>query len=68
MVSLFVRHGWDCLELSECHAYDLLMQGDPEATGRTFHRFAADQGLTFLQGHLLVRWYSHASRHEGTET
>ena len=66
-VQLFAQHGWDHLELSECHAYDLVMQGDPARAGEEFGRFAADRGITFLQGHFPVRRYVHPDRGKGFE-
>lgn len=65
-VELFARHGWHYLELSECHAYDLLAQGDPVQSGRAFRQFAADHGISFHQGHLPVVWYADHAR-EGDE-
>jgi sugar phosphate isomerase/epimerase len=64
-VQLFARHGWKVLELSECHAYDLVTEGEPVQTGHSFRQFAADHGVSFLQGHLPVVWYSHADRSRG---
>ena len=68
MVQLFAKHGWHFLELSECHAYDLLTQGEPRQAGRAFRQFAADHGISFLQGHLPVVWYAHADRSRGRES
>ena len=67
MVPLFAKHGWKHLELSECHAYDLLTQGQPAQAGDSIREFAADHGVTFLQGHLPVVWYCHADRSRGRE-
>jgi sugar phosphate isomerase/epimerase len=64
-VQLFARHGWNYLELSECHAYDLLTEGEPVQAGHSIRQFAADHGVSFLQGHLPVVWYSHADRSRG---
>jgi sugar phosphate isomerase/epimerase len=61
-VQLFARHGWHYLELSEGHAHDLAAQGDPAQAGEAFRQFAADQGVSFLQGHLPVVQYSHPDR------
>jgi len=61
-VQLFAKHDWHCLELSECHAHDLAAQGDPAQAGEAFRQFAADQGVSFLQGHLPVVQYSHPDR------
>jgi len=66
-VELFARHGWHYLELSECHAYDLLAQGDPARSGNAFRQFAADHGISFLQGHLPVVWYSDHAREGGEQ-
>jgi sugar phosphate isomerase/epimerase len=68
MVQLFAKHGWEYLELSECHAYDLVTQGRPLQVGGSFRQFAADHGISFLQGHLPVVWYAHADRSKGTES
>jgi len=68
MVRLFCKHGWHHLELSECHAYDLLTQGDPVPVGKAFRHFAAEHGICFPQGHLPVVWYSQADKREATET
>ena len=67
MVPLFAKHGWNHLELSECHAHDLAAQGDPERIGAAFRRFAADHGVTFLQGHLPVCWYHDGNRRKGMQ-
>ena len=64
-VQLFAKHGWHYLELSECHAHDLAAQGDPAQTGEAFRQFAADQGVSFLQGHLPVVRYSDADGSKG---
>jgi sugar phosphate isomerase/epimerase len=66
-VQLFAKHGWHCLELSECHAHDLAAQGDPAQAGEAFRQSAADQGVSFLQGHLPVVWYSGNDRSKGRE-
>ena len=68
MVQLFAKHGWNYLELSECHAHDLLTQGEPVQAGSSFREFAADHGITFLQGHLPVVWYSRADRSRDIES
>lgn len=68
MVQLFAKHGWHCLELSECHAHDLAAQGDPAQVGEAFRQFAASHGVSFLQGHLPVVWYSDNNRSKGRET
>jgi sugar phosphate isomerase/epimerase len=67
-VQLFAKHGWHYLELSECHAHDLAAQGDPVQVGEAFKQFAADHGVSFLQGHLPVVWYSDNDRSKGRET
>lgn len=67
MVQLFAKHGWHYLELSECHAHDLAAQGDPAQAGKAFKQFAADHGVSFLQGHLPVVWYSDNDRSKGRE-
>jgi sugar phosphate isomerase/epimerase len=64
-VQLFAKHGWHYLELSECHAHDLAAQGDPAQTGESFRQLAANQGVSFLQGHLPVVRYSHPDRSKG---
>jgi len=61
-VQLFAKHSWHYLELSECHAHDLAAQGEPAQTGESFRQLAADQGVSFLQGHLPVVQYSHPDR------
>jgi sugar phosphate isomerase/epimerase len=66
-VQLFAKHDWHCLELSECHAHDLAAQGDPAQVGEAFRQSAADQGVSFLQGHLPVVWYSGNDRSKGRE-
>jgi len=66
MVRLFARHGWEQLEISECHAHDLLQEGHPERAGRAFRGFATDHGVSFVQGHLAVVWYAAADRSQGT--
>lgn len=66
-VQLFARHGWADLELSECHASQLLAQGDPTLAGRRFREFAADHGVSFVQGHLPVVWYSGTDADESGE-
>jgi sugar phosphate isomerase/epimerase len=63
-VQVFAKHGWHYLELSECHAHDLAARGDPAQVGEPFRQFAADQGVSFLQGHLPVVQYSHPDRHK----
>jgi sugar phosphate isomerase/epimerase len=68
MVQMFSKHGWNYLELSECHAYDLLTQGEPVQAGNSFRQFAANHGVSFLQGHLPVVWYSHTDRSRGKES
>ena len=65
MVSLFSKHGWHYLELSKEHAHELVAQGDPAHVGVEFTDFAADHGITFLQGHLPVVWYSDVDRSKG---
>jgi sugar phosphate isomerase/epimerase len=65
MVCLFAQHGWEQLEISECHAHDLLAQGQPASAGRAFRAYAADHGLSFAQGHLPVVWYAAADRSQG---
>ncbi len=65
MAPLFAKHGWEYLELSECHAYDLVSQGDPTQIGGAFRQFAADCGISFPQGHLPVVWYGETNRSEG---
>jgi sugar phosphate isomerase/epimerase len=67
-VQLFAKHGWHYLELSECHAHDLAAQGDPAQVGEAFKQLAANQGVSFLQGHLPVVWYSDNDRSKGRET
>ena len=64
-VQLFSRHGWKVLELSECHAYDLLTQGEPLQVGHSIRQFAANLGVSFLQGHLPVVWYAPTDRSRG---
>lgn len=66
-VQLFAKHEWHHLELSECHAHDLVAQGDPTQAGEAFRRVTADQGVSFLQGHLPVAWYSDNNRGKGRE-
>lgn len=66
-VQLFARHGWTDLELSECHACQLLTQGEPAPAGRRFRAFAADHGVSFVQGHLPVVWYSGTDADESGE-
>jgi sugar phosphate isomerase/epimerase len=65
MVQLFAKHGWHYLEMSECHAHDLAAQGNPAQAGEVHKQFAADQGVSFLQGHLPVVWYSDNDRSKG---
>lgn len=65
MVRMFVQHRWEQLEISECHAHDLLAQGRPASAGRAFRAYAADQGVSFAQGHLPVVWYAAADRSQG---
>jgi sugar phosphate isomerase/epimerase len=67
-VRLFAKHGWHCLELSECHAHDLAVQGDSAQADEAFKQFAADHGVSFRQGHLPVVWYSDNNRGKGRET
>ena len=52
MVEQFAKKGWCRLELSTEHGEELLQRGDPATVGREFARFAADQGVSFPQGHL----------------
>jgi sugar phosphate isomerase/epimerase len=66
-VQLFAKHGWHYLELSECHAHDLAIQGDPAQASEGFRQFAADRGIFFQQGHLPVVWYSDNNRSKGRE-
>jgi sugar phosphate isomerase/epimerase len=55
------------MELSKDHAHDLVSQGDPGQVGETFRRYAAEHGITFLQGHLPVIWYHDGDRRQGME-
>ncbi|MEK6796817.1 MAG: sugar phosphate isomerase/epimerase [Spirochaetota bacterium] len=53
MVTTFARKGWYHLELSDEHGKALLDRGtSPEATGRSFRKYAADHNVVFPQGHL----------------
>lgn len=54
MVDTLAAHGWQTLELSDEHGHDLLDQGDPEKTGQSFRKFAADHGVSFPQGHFYL--------------
>lgn len=54
MVSTFAQSGWRDLELSTEHAAVLLERGDPKQVGQAFNALAADQGVRFPQGHLLL--------------
>ena len=54
MVSTFAQSGWRDLELSTEHAAVLLGRGDPKQVGQAFNALAADQGVRFPQGHLLL--------------
>jgi sugar phosphate isomerase/epimerase len=67
MVQLFAKHGWHYLELSECHAHDLAAQEDPAQAGEAFRQFAVGHGVSCLQGHLPVVWYSDNNRSKGRE-
>lgn len=67
MVQMFARHQWRNLEISECHAHDLVALGDPQQSGDTFRQYAADHAITFLQGHLPVVRYTNEDRHDGVD-
>ena len=67
VVQLFAKHGWRHLELSKGHAHDLITQGDPRQSGETFRQYAADRGITFLQGHLPVLRYTNDDRRQGAD-
>lgn len=67
MVDLFAKHGWHHLELSKDHAHDLIAQGAPQRTGEAFRQYAADRGITFLQGHLPVVRYTNDDRRQGVD-
>lgn len=54
MVKLFAERGWTKLELSDEHGVMLLDRGSPETIGKEFKGYAADHGVTFPQGHLLL--------------
>jgi sugar phosphate isomerase/epimerase len=54
LVETYVKYGWQASELSDEHAHDLLKSGKPGAVGEAFGRFAADQGMSFPQGHFLL--------------
>ena len=53
-VRVFSQKGWYFLELSTEHGETLLTRGEPERVGRDFLKFAADYGVAFPQGHLLL--------------
>jgi sugar phosphate isomerase/epimerase len=51
-VKAFAECGYQYLELSTEDGDELLKRGDPEKVGKDFKNFAADYGISFLQGHL----------------
>ena len=51
-VRKFAAGGWTELELGDEHAYVLLARGEAGKVGREYRQFAAEQGVSFPQGHL----------------
>ena len=51
-VKAFAECGYHYSELSTEDGEELLTRGEPEKVGREFGQFAADHGISFLQGHL----------------
>lgn len=51
-VKAFAECGYHYLELSTEDGEELLTRGNPERVGKEFQQFAADHGISFLQGHL----------------
>ena len=55
MVKTFAAGGWQVSERSDEHGAVLLERGNPVKEGRAFRAYAADQGMSFPQGHLWLR-------------
>lgn len=55
MVELFSSKELYKLEFSDEHGSMLLDRGNPELTGKNFKTFANDYGISFPQGHLLLK-------------
>lgn len=55
MVREMVKHGFHHCELSDEHSCMLLDRGDPQTVGEEFRAFAEKAGMTFSQGHLILR-------------
>jgi sugar phosphate isomerase/epimerase len=55
MLAAFAEHGFRTLELSDEHGRELIDRGgNPSETGRGFRELAANQGISFPQGHLWI--------------
>ena len=65
MVLEFEKNGCAVSELSDEHADVLLARGDAFEVGKAFGEFAASHGVSFPQGHLMLR--SHICRDEDRE-
>ena len=55
MVREFAADGFTATEISDEHGLMLLERGDPEAEGRRLKAFAENLGMSFPQGHLLLK-------------
>jgi sugar phosphate isomerase/epimerase len=51
VVTTFVKHGFECTELSSEHGNELLERGDAVRTGTKLKAFGADHGFSFPQAH-----------------
>ena len=55
MVREFAADGFTATEISDEHGLMLLDRGDPEVEGRRLKAFAENLGMSFPQGHLLLK-------------
>ena len=52
-MSIMGKHGFHYAELAFEHSQEFLQLGDPEKIGAETAKYAQDQGISVLQGHLL---------------
>jgi sugar phosphate isomerase/epimerase len=54
MVKTMLAHGFNCTELSDEHAKELLDRGPVAKVGKEFKKFCDNQGFSLPQGHLYL--------------